>query len=174
MESPYTPPSSSTEESQVDDQAQPNGLKGWLILPMLGLIITPINLSILLVTTFIPIFTDGTWTILTSPSSEAYHHLWAPLLIFESIGNFAFLIGSVFLLVWFFKKSRKLPKYIIIFYIANLLFVTADYIFGNLIPIVAESNQAESLREIVKSFIGAVIWVPYFLKSVRVKNTFKN
>ena len=91
MESPYTPPGSTAVESSTVDQAKPNGLKGWLILPMLGLILTPIRLSIALVTIYAPIFTNGIWNVLTNPNNEAYHKLWAPLLIFEVIGNSAFL-----------------------------------------------------------------------------------
>lgn len=73
-----------------------------------------------------------------------------------------------------FTKSYKLPKFMIIFYVAQFIFVVADYFMANMIPAVSLqiANNNEAIKEIAKSVIGVIIWIPYFLVSKRVKNTF--
>ena len=151
---------------------EPRGLGGWLILPAIGLFILPIRLLFSLNNDFLPIFQQGYWEILTTPGSEAYHELWAPLIIFEVIGNIIFVIFDIILIFLFFVKSFRFPVLYIVFLALNLTFVAADLFFANSIPAVAAQNDAESVMQIVRSIIGAIIWIPYFLVSVRVKNTF--
>ena len=151
---------------------EPRGLGGWLILPAIGLFILPIRLFFSLNNDFLPIFQQGYWEILTTPGSEAYHELWAPLIIFEVIGNIFFVIFDIILIFLFFVKSFRFPVLYIVFLALNLTFVAADLFFANSIPAVAAQNDAESVMQIVRSIIGAIIWIPYFLVSVRVKNTF--
>jgi hypothetical protein len=156
----------------MKEKAAPSGLGGWLVIPMLGLIILPLKLGFILVTVHVPIFTEGYWEVLTTPGEEAYHALWGPLLIFETVGNAIFLAAAIILLVLFFQKHHQFPKWMIIFLAANLAFIAIDFFVADLIPVIAENPDPESLKELVRSAVGAAIWIPYFLKSTRVKNTF--
>jgi len=156
----------------MNTKAEPSGIGGWLIFPMLGLIFTPISLGALLFNTHAPIFTNGAWEVLTTPGTDAYHHLWAPLLIYEIVGNMLFIVFALILLVLFFQKHFLLPKWIVIYYLANLAFVATDFFGANLIPAVAAQSDPDALKELIRSVIGAAIWIPYFMKSVRVRNTF--
>ena len=152
---------------------KPKGLAGWLILPGLGLIIYPVQNIISLYRDFLPIFRDGYWQVLTIPGSEDYHHLWGPYLLFEISGNIIFIIFNVFLIFWFLFKSYIFPKMIIIFYVSNLIFLIADFLLGNMIPAVAaEPTDSEVIMDLARVVYTNVIWVPYFLVSKRVKNTF--
>lgn len=151
---------------------EPRGLGGWLILPAIGLFVLPIRLAVSLSNDFLPIFQKGYWEVLTTPGSEAYHHLWAPLIIFEIAGNTFFIIFDIVLIFLFFAKSYRLPALFIAFLALNLLFVVSDFFFADLIPAVAAESDAESIKELARSIIGAIIWIPYFLASKRVKNTF--
>lgn len=150
------------------------GIGGWLILPLIGLIVTPFTLGSELILGFIPIFTDGTWEILTTSGNEAYHKLWAPVLVFETIGNLGFLAFSVYLLFLFFSKHYKLPNGIILFYLLNFAFLVFDYMLVIQIPAIAEFDHSDLIRDIARMGFTAAVWVPYFMKSERVKNTFKN
>lgn len=154
------------------ERNEPSGIRGWLILPLLGLIITPLRLSGFLVTTFLPIFQEGYWEVLTTPGSEAYHALWAPILIFEISGNVLFIIFAVALLILMLQKHQKFPKLMITYLALNLLFVVTDYFVGDLIPAVAAQPDPEAVGELVRAIAGAAIWIPYFVTSERVKNTF--
>ena len=150
----------------------PSGLGGWLVLPILGLLVAPFALGALLLTTYGPIFDSGGWDFLTTPGSEYYHPLWAPLLIFEIAGNFGLLVFSIILLVFFFQKNAAAPKAMIAFLIINFLFVTIDLIAADFIPMVSESTEDDAMEGVVRAGISALIWIPYFLRSKRVKNTF--
>jgi len=141
-------------------------------LPAIGLFYLPVRLLISLNKDFLPIFSKGYWEILTTPGSEAYHHLWAPLIIFEISGNILFILFDVFLIFLFFTKSYRFPLLYIIFLVSNLLFVVGDFFFADFIPIIAAESDPESLMEVARTIVAAMIWIPYFLVSKRVKNTF--
>lgn len=126
---------------------KPTGLGGWLIIPGLGILFTPIHLLVALYTIHFPIFQDGTWEIVTTPGSEAYHPLWGPFILFEIVGNSIFIIFSLFLIFLFFFKSFRLPKLIIAFYVSSLIFLLTDFIATDLIPAVAaEPNDQEMIN----------------------------
>jgi hypothetical protein len=132
----------------------------------------PIRLAASFYNDFLPIFQEGYWEVLTTPGSEAYHHLWAPLIISEIIGNSLFIIFDIVLIVLFFTKSNRFPILIIIFIATNLFFLAGDLVLTDLIPAVAAESDPESVTELARSIIAAAIWIPYFLVSKRVKNTF--
>jgi hypothetical protein len=148
------------------------GIRGWLILGLIGLFISPIRISISVFRDLIPIFTERHWNVLTTPGSGAYHPLWAPLIITECVGNAVFIIFSIVLLVFFFRKSKLLPNLIISYLILNLLFVAGDFFIADMIPAVAKQSNLQAAEELARAIIGAVIWVPYFFVSKRVKQTF--
>jgi hypothetical protein len=156
----------------MEDKKQISGIGGWLILPMLGLFFAPLKLGFLLLSTFVPIFTNGAWENLTTKGTQAYHPLWAPLLIIEIIGNSAFIVFAILLLILLFRKNYLFPKLMITFLAANLIFVVLDFFIADLIPAVAKESNSESVRELLRTILAAVIWIPYFIRSVRVKNTF--
>jgi|LakMenEpi03Aug12_release.lakeMendotaPanAssembly.Ray.scaffolds.fasta_scaffold1375763_1 hypothetical protein len=150
----------------------PIGIGGFLILPIIGLVITPIKSLLIVLSIHIPILTKENWSRLTTPGTEDYHPLWAPVLVGELGLNIFFAIFAIIVLILLFKKNRYLPKLIIIFYISNLILMGIMFYIANLIPIVAQTPDPESVGEITRAIIGATIWVPYFLISKRVKNTF--
>jgi hypothetical protein len=151
----------------------PAGIGGWLLLPALGLILTPFRMCFHIYNEFLPIFSNGVWSEVTDPESPAYHVMWGPLIAFEVIANVAMLALTLWLLWLFFSKSVRTPR-IFIFWLAALVAVQViDSGLASLIPQAAEEAFApDAVREIVRSLVGAAIWIPYFLRSVRVKNTF--
>jgi hypothetical protein len=152
--------------------SQLKGIGGWLILPMLGLIITPIRMVFQFTRDLLPALNSETWGALTTPGANAYHSLWAPLILFEVITNIAIFGFTIWLLILFLKKSKRVPK----LFVAWLLLLAAvqiiDQLLANQIPLVASQHDPESLKDLTRSIVGAAIWVPYFLASKRVKNTF--
>jgi hypothetical protein len=151
---------------------EPKGLGGWLILPAIGLFVMPIRVGTFLNTFYASVFEEGLWDALTTPGSESYHLLWAPAIISEMVANIFFIFFDVVLIFLFFMKSHRLPAFFVAFLAANALFVVGDFIVTSFIPAVASANRAESIGEVARAIGGAVIWIPYFLMSKRVKNTF--
>ena len=149
------------------------GIRGWLILIVIGLVFSPLRIGLMLQKDFLPLFSDGTWEVLTSPSSEVYHRLWGPLIAFEIVGNLTTITLALFTLYFLFKRSRHTPKIAIAWLLIGLVFVVSDFFFAQMIPAIADQPaDPETSREITRSIVGAAIWVPYFLISKRVKATF--
>jgi hypothetical protein len=168
---PYRTPAAKVDavDAAAADSAGPRGFGGWLILPMLGLIITPFRMLFQFVQELLPIFTGPAWHTVTTPGTGAYHPMWAPLLLFELIGNTALFAFTLVVLVQFFRKSRLLPKLYIIWLLSLVVVQGADWILGAQIPTVAEQND---FKELFRAIVGAAIWIPYFSVSKRVRNTF--
>ena len=156
--------------AQVDG---PRGIGGWLILPVLGLFVFPVRVLISLVTDYVPIFQDGIWGNLTTPGSEVYHSLWAPVIIAEIFCNVGFLLFDLALLYLLFTKSHRFPVAFIVFTLANLLFIVSDAAIAWQIPAVAARGLEGVGGEIARALLVAVVWVPYMLVSKRVRNTFR-
>lgn len=152
---------------------EPQGIGGWLILPAIGLIITPIGMGYQFYRDILPALTPATWNTLTNVSSAAYHPFWGPLLVFDVIVSLALIAFTLRLLWLFFRKSFRVPYLFNIW--LGLLVVTPviELFLANQIPAVAaQPTDPESIKNITRSIISASIWIPYFLHSKRVKNTF--
>jgi hypothetical protein len=156
----------------ADSPASEAGIGGWLLLPALGLLLTPLRTGYGLYRDLWPVFSQGYWDVLTTPGSEAYHPYWAPLLLFEVSGNVFLIAATLVVMYFFFTKSRRAPRLMIAWLAFILVFVAADFFLSDLIPAVAEQDDPESAKELVRAAVGTAIWTPYFLVSKRVKATF--
>jgi hypothetical protein len=142
------------------------GIGGWLILPAIGLVISPFMC-------LGPIFTD--MQLLTGgdySSLFANHPSLTTLLIFEIIINFAFLAAAICLNILFYTKKRIFPKCMIAFYAAQCVLVLADHIAAT--AIFPSTSLSSGLMTVIRSFIVAAVWIPYFMNSQRVEQTFLN
>jgi len=145
---------------------------GWLILFAIGLVLYPLQTLLLLVTDLFPAVLSDNWTALTSPANPGYHSLWAPLVIFELIGSSVFFMYSIFLIVWFFQRSRWVPGLVYFFLVANIIFVSTDYLTINFFLIRGNSMNVDATINFVRTVVAGAIWIPYFMFSRRVKQTF--
>jgi hypothetical protein len=160
----------------------PTGLGGWLVLPIIGLSLTVLMIVARTLSSTIPDLRSGVWDLFTNPGSELYHPLWAPLLAFEYAADAIMLIGSVILLVFLFQRKPILPKLMVGFYGFCLLFMVIDSLVivwqgPEMLPdagVRAEIGwtTASLLGGVAKAALSYAIWIPYFLVSKRVKNTF--
>lgn len=173
---PYDPPDSPYKASESvgteGKEQDPSGLGGWLILVGIGLVLSPFRLGAFTLQTFVPVFTNGTWEILTTPGSEGYHALWAPLLIFELLGNLGFIVAYIALGILFFRKSRFFPKAYIAIAFMNLCFIILDAFLSSFVLPGEPMFLPDTAKEIARPLVSIAIWVPYMLVSKRVRNTF--
>ncbi|PYE47821.1 DUF2569 domain-containing protein [Paenibacillus barcinonensis] len=149
-----------------------SGLGGWLILIQIGLLFTLIMLLAQISQSILPILNTETWEMLTAKDSGYYHPLWGPIIIFEAVFNLLFLLFTVYVIVAFYQRKAILPRLMIIFYSVSLIVGTVDYLLLYQIPMARELEDGGSIRDIVRSGIACAIWIPYFIKSERVQNTF--
>jgi hypothetical protein len=157
----------------MSENKEKEGLGGWLILVGIGLVFGWIGLLAHL-TIYKEIFSDGTWETLTMPSSDLYTPLFGILMSLELIGNCVFLIAYICLTFLFFKKKRNFPKFYIITILANLAFVLVDILFTKVVFPAEPMFDQETSRDVIGQIVSCAIWVPYMVKSVRVRNTFVN
>ena len=85
-----------------------------------------------------------------------------------------FLIIPFALLILLFKKKRTFPRYIKLWYIANLALA-----FLNFMSIKSAQNTPEKIKMLNSAIdvlalttLSCCIWITYFFLSVRVKRTF--
>jgi hypothetical protein len=163
------------KNSQYENLAGKNeleGIGGWLILVAIGIVITPIRIIIMFMTTYSGLFSNGVWDALTTPGGAAYNSLWAPIIIGETIVNSLLIIAWLYMSYKFFSKSRDFPKWYIGIAIFSLLLIVADAFAIRLVLPDEPIFDPDTLKEFMRSLVMVVIWVPYMLVSKRVKATF--
>ncbi|MDG2524422.1 DUF2569 domain-containing protein [Stenotrophomonas sp. HITSZ_GD] len=151
----------------------PEGLGGWLALVIIGLCFSLVRIPWTIATDLMPVLSNGTLAQLTDPQGAAYHPLWLPLIVFEFAANFFMIALTAATLTLMLARSRYTPVLAITLYASSVAIVSLDLMACNLIPALAEQPvDGESLRELGRSLVVALIWIPYFLVSKRVRATF--
>lgn len=145
------------------------GIRGWLLLPALGVIVTPIRIASDMYSMF-GSFSMDTWSQLTTAGSQVFNAMWAPILLAELALNLGLLVFSLLLLVMFFQKRRGAPHLFVAFLIANVLVNAADLAAASLA--LAASVTTQEWVAVWRLGFSALLWSAYFLKSRRVRSTF--
>ncbi len=148
------------------------GLRGWLILVGIGVVLGPLRLMFGYAPVYYSLFTDGSFEILTTVGTDVYNPLWGPFLISELIFNLGMLLASVYLAFLFFTKHYLFPKVYIAIVAVSLIFIPLDAWFGSFVLVDEPMLDPDTAKELVRAVMNAVIWVPYMLLSKRVKATF--
>ena len=150
-----------------------DGLWGWLLLFTGFVIWQIIRVGILIVSTFLPLFRDGTWEALTRPDSPIYDPMWQRVLIFELAGNVVIGAMAMVTLALLVVRSSYAPKSAIGLLVGSFVIVAANYLIaGQILSVADRGTDNENLAMLFRSGVAMLVWVPYFLISKRVKATF--
>ena len=138
---------------------------GWLILIIIGLLITA-------AVSFLHLFTNGYFNLHEWNASHKNISAMGYKLcfVFEMLINLIMMCYACFCLVLMLNSRDILPKFIIFFYVFALVFNAADYLL--LLGLYHGELSNHSANAFVRAIIVAVIWIPYFRMSVRVRKTF--
>ncbi|MGQ0801421.1 MAG: DUF3857 domain-containing protein [Pseudomarimonas sp.] len=147
------------------------GIRGWLFLPLLGVLINPFVMAYS-VYQMQPAFTLETWNSVTVPGGESYHPLWAPVMVFELVGNLGLLVLSGLIFIVFLQRRRNLPMLYSGFMIIHTSVLLIDQLALTRLPGFSAAELNQGWSEIGKGAVSAIIWVSYFSVSQRVKSTF--
>jgi hypothetical protein len=148
------------ENGKLSIKPKYKGIGGWLILIIIGLILTLIYSTL---NTLLIISSPKYWYYLIEPD----YVLW----IISLVEIIIRVIVPIILLVLMFIKSRLFPKAMIIWLISEAVLGLINIVF----QLIVYTNPAGyTLIRVGILIVSAAIWVPYFLVSKRVKATFLN
>ncbi|MDA5603045.1 DUF2569 domain-containing protein [Enterobacter sp. PI-10] len=134
---------------------------GFLFLPLIGLVVTAASYLFAMTDAFK--FTTDNYSHL---NANAKIFFIVSLVIY--IGEFLFTIT---VLSFFLRKKKLLPKLYILFLISIVTTMSFNtYLLYILIP--GTEIGYNELVPVFRNVITALIWIPYFITSVRVKRTF--
>lgn len=72
----------------------------------------------------------------------------------------------------FFRKQKRAPDIYIFFMACNLIIRLLDLIVTTVLIDDPDRDYSMEVWELIRLTVVCAIWIPYFRKSVRVKNTF--
>jgi hypothetical protein len=151
--------------------ARPLPIGGWLILPEIGLTVTPFILIYQIISAGYYNQND-LLTIIQSGSEYTLELLI--LFAFTLVSNLLILVYTILVAVLFFKRRTSVPRLITYLYGINLAFLLLILvIYHTILPVeIASAGSGITERDIFQAILGAAIWIPYFMRSKRVKETF--
>ena len=157
-----------------DNNEHLNGISGWLILVAIGIVLSPIRIAALLLPLYLDMLNNGSWETLTTPGTEAYSPFWAPILITEIALNIGLILLWVYIAIIFFSKKSTFPNIYIGALLFSFAFIVIDAFAIQLVLPNEPVFDPDTTKELTRTVIVAAIWIPYMLRSKRVKATFKN
>jgi len=148
------------------------GLSGWLILIGIGLIIGAIRVLANLISIYKPFMNTDLLDKVTDINSSSYIPNFALLFYAELIVNSFMVLLCIYLIYLFFRKNRKFPKYYIFITLFVILTIPVDAYLTSIVLPDEKMLDKDTIKSFFQSLFAGAIWIPYMLKSVRVRNTF--
>jgi Protein of unknown function (DUF2569) len=144
----------------IAESAQPKGIAGWLILPALGTVLSPVRLLFEILRSF------ETLQQHFAPDERA---LWM-FVLGEIVVNVALLLGWIYAVVALVRRWKSFPTT----FNALLLLAFAVTLIDVLVAQFGFNARLswEEFMPATANALACVIWVPYMLSSERVRNTF--
>jgi Protein of unknown function (DUF2569) len=151
-----------TNSQMFATRADLEGIGGWLIFIAIGLAISPFSclhgilrdLGILYGTKY--------------QSILAARRGFAGLILYEAVTNTIFFLATVFLNFLLYRKKNLFPVLMIVYMTGHFLSTLIDHLAARGL------NSSTSPAAVARGLVAAMIWIPYFLRSERVKSTFVN
>ena len=146
----------------------PRGIGGWLLLVAVGQVVGPLRMLV------------GLGQTLADPDTrQAFDRIpWAAYGEFAL--NLALTLLAIATAILFFRKSRYFPRFFIcelvaafvvpalaLVWVALMLSARLGQPVGEFLAL-----EPQEIAQLVLTVITALIWIPYTLKSKRVRNTF--
>lgn len=140
---------------------EPHGIKGWMILPMLGTCFSPfINLK----------GAGDSIDLISKPEFSKYVTSFQILIYVELFFSFAMVCAWGYAIYLLFKHRAQYPVLFNTLLLFTLVFSAAESWL--LYSAYGVTLDKASVKDLSNAFFACLIWVPYMLRSRRVKNTF--
>jgi len=151
----------------------PIGIGGWLVLPIIGFFVTILLTAKNLVEGLSEENLEGLKLIFSSSTENSLASLQVPIILSTMAGCFVILSGGYCLYLIFTKKQSIIKfatAHYIILAIGGLVDLWAGTVMQTAIP--NTPLDKETIKGAVQGITAALVWIPYFNYSRRVKNTF--
>jgi hypothetical protein len=146
------------EVSQAPAVPELKGIAGWLILPVVGTLLSPL----------ISVYAAFQYAVVLLNSSLST--VLAAFIVVEFFFNFSLAIAWTFAAVLLFRHKRLYPRLFVALLVIMLIGKVLDFmVTATIFDVKLDSSD---VRSAMLSVILLAIWGPYMHKSVRVKNTF--
>lgn len=165
-----------TNQGQLQASVPPNtepggkrvkGLGGWMILVQISVFLNLIGVSILLFGQVLPILGSNEFAMVTDSMLRT-------VIYFETAASIIMFALLIVLVVLMYQKKKLFPKAMITLMILSLVISLLDYSLLQQVEAFAGMEDIKSTKEIARAMISCAVWIPYFMRSKRVKNTFVN
>ena len=147
-------------------------LGGWLWLPGIGLFMRPWLILYPMVSNAATYFDRRIWALYTTPGSPDYSLGMAVLLAYDVVVNLGLVVLDVFAAFLFFKRRREAPRTMIALIAASLIVTVVGLGSAYFVPGTSAADHAQNAKGLWQNMIAALIWIPYFFTSRRVRETF--
>ena len=129
-----------------------DGIAGWLLFPAAGLVFSLMS------------EVWQTWLLATEFIGKPQFETLFPLMIVVP-----WILFCVVVMAFFFQKHRWAPYLYIAFMLGGLMFAGLSLLVHTFAP---DPETADAPKDMVRAIVSSCIWIPYFIKSKRVKLTF--
>jgi hypothetical protein len=150
-----------------------DGISGWLVLPTIGIVLSPFTLLFGLVEQ--RDYYSAAWVdTYTNSANSTYIMGFEWLLLGEIVaGVILFCISITMVWVYFKKRAIARPLYIV-FSVAALLVIWGVTGLSNYLLVESGFDKLEADGSSVRAVVQLIIWGSYFAVSERAESTFRH
>lgn len=138
----------------------PPRIAGWLLLPLAWLIMTMLTSALVVAMYLSPLLNPELRTTLFSHGGTLLTQWSISLLTAAVVWAYSIWVCWIFC-----KRSRRLPRHYILWLLMTILLALKTFAFT---PVA----DGKAIQTLLLSLLAAAVFVPYFKRSQRVKQTF--
>jgi hypothetical protein len=148
------------------------GIKGILILLAIGVVISPFKLLPSYFEAINTSFKARTWSLIFNTDIDPIARAYNQVLAFELMGLMLLILAMFVQIYLFFSKHYLFPRVFIGILVSNTLFYCSiNYLLLLIDPTNVQASK-DMTQTLIQNSIPVCVWIPYMLKSKRVKATF--
>ncbi|MBK8226951.1 MAG: DUF2569 domain-containing protein [Flavobacteriales bacterium] len=141
-----------------------------MVLPAIGLILSPFRVMFDLLSDWPDFIYSPVYASYVAVEDPSLYQLYC---YFSQAMNIGVLTVCILANLLFWSRRTSLPRIMVLFYAMNFLNLFIDLMAYDFFDLRAVTGEAYGAKDVVRAFIGAAIWIPYFLVSSRVHTTFR-
>lgn len=147
-------------------------LGGWLILVGTAILLAPLKIAYDTFITYSNLFFRDEWVLVSHLGNNAHVSRIEQLMFGQILVGILFVLAWIFVAGLFFCRKRHFPKWFIGLWVATLITAVLDMLLTKAMLPDTPVLDFQHFSEQAYLGLSALIWIPYMLRSQRVKATF--